>query len=535
MVAGTGGRGLPSETILVIDDSQDNLLFLKQYVLEPAGYRVVTAADGATGLAAATGCRPDLLLVDLQMPGMNGIEVIRALRKQRHQVPVILMAFHGSEETAIQVFRLGVRDYIIKPFTPEEILAAVEGALTESRLRKERDALTERLLDANRSLERRLREVNALAGIGRAVTALMDIDELLCRIVEGAVYLVRGDRGLVVLYHPEGKLVAQAVKEPGRSRAFASRTSAENGLSRLAIDSRRPVVAGRGDSDVALPAGVTAALYVPLMPGGRAIGAIGVMSHSATRSFSKNDQSLLGAVADYAAVSLENARLFQELEAAKERETREIRRIFQTYVAPPVVERVIANPANLQLGGVRQQVTSLYADIRGFSTFAEQVPSEHLFSVLNGYLSVMARTVLEHEGTLDKFLGDAVMAFFNAPSPQPDHPLRAARTALAIQEAVREHQQASPSPVQLDVGIGFAAGEAMVGHVGTSDRMDYTIIGDSVNLAKRLQEEARPGQILLSGPTYDLIADRVVAEPLGTKPLKGKSLPEPVFELRALR
>ena len=127
------------------------------------------------------------------------------------------------------------------------------------------------------------------------------------------------------------------------------------------------------------------------------------------------------------------------------------------------------------------------------------------------------------------------MVFFNAPSPQPDHPLRAARTALAIQQAVRDHQRSSPPVAQLSVGIGFAAGEAVVGHVGTSDRMDYTIIGDSVNLAKRLQEEARPGQILISGSTYDLIADQVVAEPLGTKPLKGKSLPEPVFELRALR
>jgi class 3 adenylate cyclase/DNA-binding response OmpR family regulator len=526
---------LPSETILVIDDSPDSLLFLKQYVLEPSGYHVLTAPDGATGLAEATRCQPDLLLIDLQMPSMNGIEVIRALRERRLHLPIILMAFHGSEETAIRVFRLGVRDYLIKPFTPEEILASVENALSESRLRRERDALTARLMDANRSLERRLREVNALAGIGRAVTALMDRDELLCRIIEGAVYLVRGDCGRVILCHPHGGLVVQAIKEPGRSRAMATRANTQDPLAQMAIDSRSAVSVARGDSGTPLPAGVTAALYAPLIPGGPAIGAIGVVSHQPSRAFSSNDRSLLGAVADYAAVSLENARLFQELEAAKERETREIRRIFQTYVAPPVVERVIANPTSLQLGGVRQQVTSLYADIRGFSSFAEQVPPERLFSVLNGYLSVMARTVLEHEGTLDKFLGDAVMVFFNAPSPQADHPLRAARAALAIQQAVREHRQSSPPAAQLNVGIGFAAGDAVVGHVGTSDRMDYTIIGDSVNLAKRLQEEARPGQILINGSTYDLIADQVVAEPLGTKLLKGKSLPEPVFELRALR
>ncbi len=526
---------MAAETILVIDDSRDNLLFLKQYVLEPAGYRVLTAPNGATGLAEATRRQPDLLLIDLQMPNMNGIEVIRALRERRLHLPMILMAFHGSEETAIQVFRLGVRDYVIKPFTPEEILASVESALSESRLRKERDALTARLMEANRSLERRLREVGALAGIGRAVTALMDTDELLCRIVEGAVYLVRGDHGQVILCHPRDGLLTHAIKEPGYSRAIIRRASSDDRLARVAVESQHAVVSTRDQDGASLPTGVTAALYVPLVQGQQAIGAIGVMSHRHGRCFSTNDQSLLGAVADYAAVSLENARLFRELEAAKERENQEIRRIFQTYVAPPVVERVIADPANLQLGGVRQQVTSLYADIRGYSTFAAQVPPEHLFSVLNGYLSVMARTVMEYEGTLDKFLGDAVMVFFNAPSPQPDHPLRAARTALAIQQAVREHQRASPSPVQLSVGIGFATGEAMVGHVGTSDRMDYTIIGDTVNLAKRLQEAARPGQILISGSTYDLIADHAVAEPLGTKPLKGKALPEPVFELQSLR
>jgi class 3 adenylate cyclase/FixJ family two-component response regulator len=526
---------LASETILVIDDSQDNLLFLKQYVLEPAGYRVLTAPDGSTGLAEVEKCRPDLLLIDLQMPNMNGIEVIRALRRRRLRLPMILMAFHGSEETAIQVFRLGVRDYLIKPFTPEEILASVESALSESRLRRERDALTARLMDANRSLERRLREVNALAGIGRAVTALMDIDELLCRIVEGAVYLVRGDSGRVILCHPHEGLVTRAIKESGCSRAMVTHAATDDALAQAAIESRSAVVFTGDQENASLPSGVTAALYVPLVQGQQAIGAIGVMSRQRHDAFSGNDRSLLGAVADYAAVSLENARLFRELEAAKERENQEIRRIFQTYVAPPVAERVIANPANLQLGGVRQQVTSLYADIRGFSTFAEQVAPEHLFSVLNGYLAVMARTVLAYEGTLDKFLGDAVMAFFNAPSPQPDHPLRAARTALAIQQAVREHQRTDSSPVQLSVGIGLAAGEAVVGHVGTSDRMDYTIIGDSVNVAKRLQEEAMPGQILISGFTYNLIADEVVAKPLGSKPLKGKSHPEPVFELQALR
>jgi class 3 adenylate cyclase/DNA-binding response OmpR family regulator len=527
---------LAKETILVIDDSRDNRRFLREYILEPAGYRVLTATNGASGLDKVMTEQPDLLLLDLQMPMMNGVEVISALQKRGAQIPIILMTFHGSEETAIQVFRLGVKDYIIKPFTPEEILAAIENAMTESRLRKERDALTNRLVLANQRLERRLREVNALAGIGRAVTALMETEELLGRVIEGAVYLVRGDQGQVILRHSaDNDLYVHAIKEAHRPRATPAFHRANDTLAKVVINSRKAIMVTREHERVSLPPTVAAALYVPLITGQQAIGAIGVTSQQSDRRFSSNDRSLLGAVADYAAVSLQNTRLFHELEAAKEREKQEIRRIFQTYVAPSVVEQVIANPSSLQLGGVRREVTVLYADIRGFTSLAERVGPEKLISILNGYLSIMARTVLEYEGTLDKFLGDAVMAFFNAPTPQSDHPLRAARTALAIQRAVQEHRRDRSTAVLLSVGIGFATGETVVGHVGATDRMDYTVIGDSVNLAKRLQDEAQPGQILMSASTYYLIKEHVRAVPLGKTPLKGKARPEQVFELKGLR
>jgi class 3 adenylate cyclase len=158
-----------------------------------------------------------------------------------------------------------------------------------------------------------------------------------------------------------------------------------------------------------------------------------------------------------------------------------------------------------------------------------------LISVLNSYFALMARTVLKNEGTLDKFLGDAVMAFFNAPTPQPDHPLRAAHTALAIQRAVKTHRHTASGRVPLSVGVGFASGEAVVGHVGTTARMDYTIIGDSVNLAKRLQEEAEPGQILLDSLTYELIQEHVIVVALGKRELKGKSRPQQIYELKGLK
>jgi class 3 adenylate cyclase/DNA-binding response OmpR family regulator len=527
---------LANETILVVDDSHENRLFLERYVLGPAGYQVLTAASGAEGLNRIMEAQPDLLLLDLQMPGMNGVEVINALHARGIQIPVILMTYHGSEEIAIQVFRLGVRDYIVMPFTPDELLASVEGALTESRLRSERDALTRRLVLANQRLERRLRELNALAGIGRSVTALMETEELLSRIIEGAVYLVRADKGRIILHHlSDGQLYVRAIKEEHKPRATLSSEPTSDPLVCAVIQSQQSALVTREQEGFPLEPGIGAALCVPLLKGEAAIGAIEVTVKQHGRRFTTNDRSVLGAVADYAAVSLENTRLFNELEAAKEREKQEIRRIFQTYVAPSVVEKVISDPTSLQLGGGRQQVTTLYADIRGFTSFAETVAPEELIGVLNSYFALMARTVLENEGTLDKFLGDAVMAFFNAPTPQPDHPLRAARTALAIQKAVKAHRHVASTGGPLAVGVGFASGEAVVGHVGTMDRMDYTIIGDSVNLARRLQEEAEPGQILLDSLTYKMIEDHVIVEELGERELKGKSRPQQIFELKGMK
>ena len=524
---------MANETILIIDDSRDNRLFLSRYILEPNGYRVLTARDGVDGLNKTIKHQPDLLLLDLQMPRMNGVEVMKALGERDIQVPIILMTFHGSEEIIINAFRMGVKDYIIKPFTPDEILSSIESALTETRLRNERDALTNRLMQANKRLERRLRELNALAGIGRAMTALVEIEQLLCRVIEGAIFLVRGDEGRVILINPEDKtLYTQAVKETNSLRATPVSSPSRDKLARRVVNSRKALALTNQEGRIQLPNGATATLYVPLISGKQTIGAIGIASHRPNRRFTSNDRNLVGAVADYAAVALENTRLFEELEAVKEREKQEIRRMFQTYIAPPVVERVIADPASLRLGGVRQQVTTLYADIRGFTSLAEQVEPEQLISVLNGYLAAMAHTVLKHEGTMDKIMGDEVMAFFNAPSPQTNHPLRAARTALAIQQAIERHRQ--NSLISLNVGVGFATGEAVVGHVGTTDLMNYTVIGDSVNMAKRLQETARPGQILTNAFTYDLLKDKVVAYPLGTMPLKGKSRAEGLYELRGL-
>jgi PAS domain S-box-containing protein len=208
---------------------------------------------------------------------------------------------------------------------------------------------------------------------------------------------------------------------------------------------------------------------------------------------------------------------------------------FQRHVSPAVIELLPDDPKKWKLGGQRQEISSLFADIRGFTDFSLQCDPETLVDVLNQYLEVGAKAVLAEDGTLDKFMGDAVVAFFNAPLPQADHILRAIRTALKVQEGVAYLHQRLPPAYQLSYGIGITVGDAVVGHIGTAKRVDYTAIGPSVNLARRLQEAAAPGQILFTRIAYRRVQKHVEARLLPPLRVAGISEPIEVYELVRLR
>jgi PAS domain S-box-containing protein len=209
------------------------------------------------------------------------------------------------------------------------------------------------------------------------------------------------------------------------------------------------------------------------------------------------------------------------------------RRLFEKMVSPAVIDQL--DPNSLQLGGRRAEITVLFSDIRGFTSFSEESQPEELVSVLNQYLGAAADAVLNEEGTVDKFLGDAVMAWFNAPIPQADHALRAVRAALAIRAAVVELHKIMPPSNQLSFGVGIHTGEAVLGLVGTEKRLEYTAIGDSVNTAKRIQENAGHGQILISQETYERVKDWVWAIQVEPVIAKNKREPVQVYELIKLR
>jgi len=209
------------------------------------------------------------------------------------------------------------------------------------------------------------------------------------------------------------------------------------------------------------------------------------------------------------------------------------RRLLERMVSPAVLDQL--DPNSLQIGGKKVDITCLFADIRGFTGYSEQHTPEDLVAVLNRYLAAAAEAVLQQEGTVDKFLGDAVMAWYNAPLPQADHTLRAVKTALSIRDAVEKLHKELPKGAHLDFGVGIHYGDAVLGWIGTEKRLEYTAIGDSVNTTKRIQENASKNQILISRDAYERVKKDVDAKPYAPLTVKGKTQPLDVYEVMGLK
>ncbi len=224
----------------------------------------------------------------------------------------------------------------------------------------------------------------------------------------------------------------------------------------------------------------------------------------------------------------------------EERRAREIRRMFSSYVAKRIVDELIRDPSKAKLGGERREITVLFSDIRGFTSFSEKHQPEEVVSLLNEYLSAMTDIVFEHEGTLDKFIGDAIMALWGAPVGQSDHAERAARCALTmikrLEQLQRKWQAEGKHPI--DIGIGINTGEMVVGNMGAEGKkMDYTVIGDNVNLAARLEGLTRQynNHIIISENTYQKVKDIVKVNELGSATVKGKETPVVIYDLVGLK
>ena len=276
---------------------------------------------------------------------------------------------------------------------------------------------------------------------------------------------------------------------------------------------------------------IRSAMCAPLWNRDSVIGVIHVDSPLHVGTFTERDLDLLTALSNFAAVAIERARLHDRVA-----EEKRIRGRLERYHSPQVVDEIIADvKATGSFKEVRTKtVTILFADLVGFTSWSEKMDATELARVLNRFFTLASEAVFSQDGTIDKFVGDAVLAFFGAPIDQPDHPARAATAALKVREEVaawnRERAEAGKFP--FEVRMALNTGEAIVGEIGSERRVEYTVVGNAVNVAARMEEfVAMPGDIVIGPATYQAVKDRYDVAQLGFFALKGVSTQIPLYKL----
>jgi class 3 adenylate cyclase len=248
----------------------------------------------------------------------------------------------------------------------------------------------------------------------------------------------------------------------------------------------------------------------------------GVLLTRRPGGFSERDRSLFASLASQLSMGMENARLYGQLDG-----------LFRAYMSPDVATALLADPEQAALGGAVVEVTALFADLRGFTSFSERSTPQEIVEMLNRYFERATAAILDEGGTVVQFVGDALLALFNAPARQPDHPVRAARAALAMQVAVEAIAAATPGWPRFRVGIN--TGPALVGNIGSTALRSFNAMGDAVNVAARLEAVAQPGQVVIGESTRALLPDDAAVESLGDLAVKGRQATVGAYRLFGLQ
>ncbi|HEU4478869.1 MAG TPA: adenylate/guanylate cyclase domain-containing protein [Pyrinomonadaceae bacterium] len=274
--------------------------------------------------------------------------------------------------------------------------------------------------------------------------------------------------------------------------------------------------------------GVRSTICAPLVAESRVHGALYADRLDPFAAFKPDDLELISAVAAQTAIAVENARAHERL--AREEVARAN---YSRFLPEYVVKQMLDNPESFKLGGVNQTITVLFADIRGFTRISEHAPPEQIVSLLNRYFSAMTDIIFAHGGTLDKYLGDGLMALFGAPTTTPEDASNALNAAVAMQRRIIgiNHELRSEGLPELGVGIGLHTGEVTVGYIGSERRSEYTAIGDAVNTAARLESNAQGGEILISEATAKAAGKRYKLEKRDPIYVKNREQPVILFEV----
>jgi adenylate cyclase len=385
-------------------------------------------------------------------------------------------------------------------------------------------------------LRRKAQILGLLYEMSKTLGSVFDLKTLFAKATEIVFEVTPADRAVAMLADEKGELKPIASKMRDESlRVLTDRLPVSRTVTRKAMTDKMAVLSqdARRDaqfsgSESIVSQGVRSTICAPLVAESGVHGVIYADRLDPFAAFSEDDLALISAIAAQTAVAVETARAHERL--AREEVARAN---YGRFLPPFVVQKLLENPESFTLGGTNQLITVLFADIRGFSRIAERERPEKIVRLLNRFFSEMTEIVFAHGGTLDKYIGDEIMSLFGAPTVTPDDASNAVSAAIEMQKRLIElnAELKTDGFEQIGVGIGLHTGEAIVGYVGSERRSEYTAIGDTVNLASRLQANALAGQILLSGVTAQAVAGKFSLLPRTPITVKNRVQPVPLFEV----
>ena len=416
--------------------------------------------------------------------------------------------------------------------TPRVQKVTMAVGMVESHIRTKLAPLTdlnflpERAISDGEVLRRDYEKLRVSYELARAIGVELDVDRLLAKILDTAFLLLPADRGVVLLADDEGNLKPRCVRtKVGNAEAE------EVVLSTTIIDTVKRDKAAVLSSDASVDSrfsgahsiimqGIRSTMAVPLLHSGDLFGIMVLDSQIAANAFTEKDLQLFQNVANQAAISIQNG-----LYAAKLEKEAVTRQRFQKLLSPAIADQVLSGKVEVKKGGELRDTTILFTDIRGFTSMSERSKAQEIVDVLNEYFELMVEIIFKYEGTLDKFVGDEIMALFGSPVAHKDDAYRAVKTALEMLEVLGQFndQRVAQGHAPLHIGIGINCGEVVAGYLGSSRALEYTVIGDVVNTGARLCSVAKAGEIIISSHVYERVKDAFEVIALPATQVKGKA------------
>ena len=369
--------------------------------------------------------------------------------------------------------------------------------------------------------------------LGRELSSKPSIKDVLQSALDTIFAVITAERGLILTIEKgTGELIPQVARHRSHGAIPASEVPYSGQIVRRVVQEKNFIITSDAKHDQRFQMGVSivqynirSAMCVPLWEKDEVFGVIYLDNQMKTHPFEIADLHILGAIANQVAIRIKQEELFEKL---KQEEV--TRSNMERFFSPDIAE-ILLKRGEAGLAPEEKEATIVFCDICAFTSISEKLKPSQIADMLNGYFEMTSRIILDNKGSVNKYIGDSIMSVFGAPVAMAEHALLAVRSALQIQREIKSLNDKTDTRLHYHVHIGANTGEVVAGNIGSQKRIEYTVLGDAVNVAARLEKKASAGQIVIGERTYGLVKDRITCRPLGAEKLKGREREMHIYEV----